>query len=131
VSYGPDRSDLYRRAADLDDKILRGTKPADIPVEQPTKFRLVVNLKTAKALGLTIPESFAPPPLTHSRSRDRLFDHFVGAHKTEIGSPQSRGGFGHGLQRVELNRFDTALDRRLLQVMADEVEAGGLRRPSR
>jgi ABC-type uncharacterized transport system substrate-binding protein len=56
VSYGPDRSDLYRRAADLDDKILRGTKPADIPVEQPTKFRLVVNLKTAKALGLTIPE---------------------------------------------------------------------------
>jgi putative tryptophan/tyrosine transport system substrate-binding protein len=58
VSYGPDRSDLYRRAADLVDKILRGTKPADIPVEQPTKFSLVVNLKTAKALGLTIPESF-------------------------------------------------------------------------
>jgi putative tryptophan/tyrosine transport system substrate-binding protein len=56
VSYGPDRSDLYRRATDPDDKILRGTKPADIPVEQPTKFRLVVNLKTAKALGLTIPE---------------------------------------------------------------------------
>jgi ABC-type uncharacterized transport system substrate-binding protein len=56
VSYGPDRSDLYRRVTDLDDKILRGTKPADISVEQPTKFRLVVNLKTAKALGLTIPE---------------------------------------------------------------------------
>jgi putative ABC transport system substrate-binding protein len=49
---------LYRRAADLVDKILRGTKPADIPVEQPTQFRLVVNLKTAKALGLTIPDSF-------------------------------------------------------------------------
>jgi putative ABC transport system substrate-binding protein len=49
---------LYRRAADLVDKILRGTKPADIPVEQPTQFRLVVNIKTAKALGLTIPESF-------------------------------------------------------------------------
>jgi putative ABC transport system substrate-binding protein len=58
VSYGPDRSDSYRRAADLVDKILRGTKPADIPVEQPTKFRLVVNLKTAQALGLAIPESF-------------------------------------------------------------------------
>jgi putative ABC transport system substrate-binding protein len=55
VSYGPDRSDLYRRAADLVDKILRGTNPADIPVEQPTKFRLVVNLMTAKALGLTVP----------------------------------------------------------------------------
>jgi putative tryptophan/tyrosine transport system substrate-binding protein len=61
VSYGPDRSDLsdlYGRAAALVDKILRGTKPADIPVEQPTQFRLVVNLKTAKALGMTIPESF-------------------------------------------------------------------------
>jgi putative tryptophan/tyrosine transport system substrate-binding protein len=49
---------MFRRAAELVDKILRGTKPADIPVEQPTKFDLVVNLKTAKALGLTIPESF-------------------------------------------------------------------------
>ena len=58
VSYGPDRSDLYRRAAELVDKILRGAKPADIPVEQPTQFRLVVNLKTAKALDLTIPEAF-------------------------------------------------------------------------
>ena len=58
VSYGPDRPDQFRRAAELVDKILRGTKPADIPVEQPTKFALVVNLKTAKALGLTIPESF-------------------------------------------------------------------------
>jgi len=52
------RSGSVRRAAELLDKILRGTKPADIPVEQPTTFRLVVNLKTAKALGLTIPESF-------------------------------------------------------------------------
>ena len=55
VSYGPDLPDMSRRAAELVDKILRGTKPADIPVEQPTKFDLVVNLKTAKALGLTIP----------------------------------------------------------------------------
>jgi putative ABC transport system substrate-binding protein len=58
VSYGPDFSDLFRRAGDYVDKILKGTKPADIPVEQPTKIDLVVNLKTAKALGLTIPDSF-------------------------------------------------------------------------
>jgi putative ABC transport system substrate-binding protein len=58
ISYGPDVFDLWRRAIVLANKILRGTKPADIPVEQPTKFELVVNLKTAKALGLTIPETF-------------------------------------------------------------------------
>ncbi len=55
VSYGPNTPDLFRRAADLVDKILRGAKPKDIPVEQPAKFDLVINLKTAKALGLTIP----------------------------------------------------------------------------
>jgi putative ABC transport system substrate-binding protein len=55
VSYGPDRRDQFRRAAELVDKILRGTKPADIPVEQPTKFPLVINLTPAKALGLTVP----------------------------------------------------------------------------
>ena len=58
MSYGPNFLNLYRRAAGYVDKILRGAKPADIPVEQPTKFDLVVNLTTAKALGLTIPESF-------------------------------------------------------------------------
>ena len=58
MSYGPDFPDLFRRAADFVDKILRGAKPADIPVEQPTRFELVINLTTAKALGLTIPESF-------------------------------------------------------------------------
>ena len=58
MSYGLNVPALFRRAAELLDKILRETKPADIPVEQPTTFRLVVNLKTAKALGLTIPESF-------------------------------------------------------------------------
>jgi len=58
MSYGPNFSDLYRRAADYVDKILRGAKPAEIPVEQPTKFDLVINLTTAKALGLTVPESF-------------------------------------------------------------------------
>jgi len=58
MSYGPNFPDLFRRAGDYVDKILRGTKPADIPVEQPTRFDLVVNLNTAKALGLTIPETF-------------------------------------------------------------------------
>jgi putative ABC transport system substrate-binding protein len=58
MSYGPNFPDLFRRTADYVEKILRGGKPADIPVEQPTKYDLVVNLKTAKALGLTIHESF-------------------------------------------------------------------------
>lgn len=56
LSYGPSFPDLFRRAASLVDKILRGVKPGDIPVEQPTKFELVINLKTAKALGLKIPD---------------------------------------------------------------------------
>jgi putative ABC transport system substrate-binding protein len=58
VSYGASLSENFRRAADYVDKILRGAKPADLPVEQPTKFELVVNLKTSKALGLKIPEAF-------------------------------------------------------------------------
>ena len=55
IAYGPDRLHNWRRAAVFVDKILKGTKPADIPVEQPTKFELIINLKSAKQIGLTIP----------------------------------------------------------------------------
>jgi len=55
MAYGPELPDLLRRAAGLIDKILGGTKPADLPVQQPTRFELVINLKTAKALGLEVP----------------------------------------------------------------------------
>jgi len=58
MAVGPNREEVFRRAAEIIDKILKGAKPADVTVEQPTKFELVINLKTARALGLSIPGSF-------------------------------------------------------------------------
>jgi putative ABC transport system substrate-binding protein len=101
MSYGPNFPDLFRRAADLVDKILRGTKPADIPVEQPTKFDLVINLTTVKALGLEVPPTVLAAPMRSSndqtarvhydaRERDSMAARGAGAAAGDAGDRVSR-----------------------------------------
>ena len=68
ISYGSDNNDLFRRAAEYVDRILRGTKPSELPVQLPTKFEFAFNLKTAKALGITVPQSI----LAARRQGDRM-----------------------------------------------------------
>ncbi len=62
MSYAPDQTDIFRRSASYVDRILRGAKPADLPVQAPSQYQLVINLKTAKAFGFTVPQTCSSPP---------------------------------------------------------------------
>ena len=78
ISYSADNGELFRRVAVYVDRVLKGTKPGDLPVEQPTKFQLVINLKTANTLGITVPPSLVLPRRRGDRMRRREFITLLG-----------------------------------------------------